>query len=75
VESRPLAAGMLRILFNRLDTGKDGYERRNQHRPEICIKHIDAKRALIGFTARKKPDDEDLIPEVGIPMKSISIPL
>jgi hypothetical protein len=56
-------------------TGKDGYERRNQHRPEICIKHIDAKRALIGFTARKKPDDEDLIPEVGIPMKSISIPL
>ena len=44
-------------------TGKDGYERRNQHRPEICIKHIDAKRALIGFTARKEPDDEDLIPE------------
>jgi hypothetical protein len=37
--------------------------RRNQFRPSICIKHIDNKRALKGFTRRKNPDEEDLIPE------------
>jgi hypothetical protein len=36
---------------------------RNRFRPSICIKHIDSKRALKGFTRRKEPDDEDLIPE------------
>src|SRR6266496_5980914 len=38
-------------------------EGRNRFRPSICIKHIDSKRALKGFTRRKKPDEEDLIPE------------
>ena len=42
---------------------KNGRERRNAHRPRVIIKHIDSKRALIGFTARKSPDREDLIPE------------
>ena len=42
---------------------EDGNERRDQHRPAICIKHIDSKRALKGFTARNKPDRVDLIPE------------
>lgn len=37
--------------------------RRHQERPRIGIKHIDSKRALKGFTARKTPDREDLIPE------------
>ena len=36
---------------------------RNRFRPSICIKHIDSKRALKGFTRRKEPDEEDLIPE------------
>jgi rRNA maturation protein Nop10 len=36
---------------------------RNRFRPSICIKHIDSKRALKGFTRRKDPDEEDLIPE------------
>jgi hypothetical protein len=36
---------------------------RNRFRPSICIKHIDSKRALKGFTRRKKPDEEDMIPE------------
>jgi len=36
---------------------------RNRFRPSICIKHIDSKRALKGFTRRKDPDAEDLIPE------------
>ena len=31
---------------------KDGSERRHQFRPSICIKHIDSKRALKGFTGR-----------------------
>jgi len=42
---------------------KDGREHRNQYRPRLGIKHIDSKRALKGFTARNKPDIEDLIPE------------
>jgi hypothetical protein len=37
--------------------------RRHQERPRIGIKQIDSKRALKGFTARKTPDREDLIPE------------
>jgi hypothetical protein len=36
---------------------------RNKYRPNICIKHIDSKRALKGFTRRKDPDKEDLIPD------------
>jgi len=38
-------------------------EGRNRFRPSICIKHIDSKRALKGFTRREEPDEEDLIPE------------
>jgi len=38
-------------------------ERGDRFRPSICIKHIDSKRALKGFTGRQKPDDEDRIPE------------
>ncbi len=42
---------------------KGGDERRHRYRPCICIKHIDSKRALKGFTARVTPDEEDRIPE------------
>jgi hypothetical protein len=38
-------------------------ERLNSFRPRICIKYIDNKRAFISFTARNRPDKEDLIPE------------
>src|SRR5256712_3740946 len=38
-------------------------EGRNRFRPSICIKYIDSKRALKGFTRRQEPDEEDLIPE------------
>lgn len=38
-------------------------EERSQFRPSICIKQIDSKRALKGFTGRSTPDREDLIPE------------
>jgi hypothetical protein len=40
-----------------------GRERANGFRPRICVKHIDSKRSLIGFTARNSPDQVDLIPE------------
>jgi hypothetical protein len=43
--------------------GADGIPRANPYRPRVCIKHIDSKRALKGFTARKNPDRVDLIPE------------
>src|ERR1035437_406655 len=38
-------------------------EGRNRFRPSICVKQIDNKRALKGFTRRKHPDEEDLIPD------------
>jgi hypothetical protein len=41
----------------------DGIERGDRFRPSICIKHIDSKRALKGFTGRQEPDDVDRIPE------------
>jgi hypothetical protein len=41
----------------------DDGEQNNRYRPSICIKHIDGKRALKGFTGRKEPDAEDRIPE------------
>jgi hypothetical protein len=40
-----------------------GEEYSDHYRPRIAIKKIDSKRALKGFTRRKKPDKEDLIPE------------
>ena len=42
---------------------EDEGEYRDQFRPSICIKHIDSKRALKGFTGRSHPDKEDRIPE------------
>jgi hypothetical protein len=42
---------------------KSGLVRRHPYRPRVAIKHIDSKRALIGFTGRQEPDAEDLIPE------------
>lgn len=42
---------------------KNGVVRRHPYRPRVAIKHIDSKRALIGFTGRKEVDQEDLIPE------------
>lgn len=45
------------------DTRWTDREIRNQYRPRIAIKHIDSKRALIGFTSRSEHDIEDLIPE------------
>jgi hypothetical protein len=42
---------------------RNGRERPNGYRPRVCVKYVDRKRALIGFTARNSPDEEDLIPE------------
>jgi hypothetical protein len=44
-------------------TRTQGRERSNGFRPRICIKYVDSKRSLIGFTARNSPDQADLIPE------------
>jgi hypothetical protein len=38
-------------------------QQRHLFRPHIAIKHLDSKRALIGFTGRSGADEEDLIPE------------
>ena len=42
---------------------KRGRERPDGFRPRVCVKHIDSKRSLIGFSARNSPDRADLIPE------------
>jgi len=53
--------GISLALWTYLDN--DGAEREDHHRPRVCIKQIDSKRALKGFAARFKPDLIDLIPE------------
>ncbi len=40
-----------------------GRERPDGFRPRLCVKTIDSKRSLIGFTGRNSPDQVDLIPE------------
>jgi hypothetical protein len=57
---RRFAGGFSLDLWSYL---KDGSEQSNPFRPSICIKHIDSKRALKGFTGRRRPDDVDRIPE------------
>lgn len=48
-------------LWSYLD--ESGGKRSNSFRPRICVKHIDSKRAWKGFTARRNPDQNDLIPD------------
>jgi len=55
------AGGFALELWSYID--KNGREHPNSYRPRIAIKHIDSKRALIGFTGRKGPDESDRIPE------------
>jgi hypothetical protein len=55
------AGGFSLGLWSYID--ESGNERENRFRPRIAIKHIDGKRALKGFTARKDCDQEDLIPD------------
>ncbi len=40
-----------------------GRERPDGFRPRVCVKYIDNKRSLVGFTGRNSPDQTDLIPE------------
>jgi hypothetical protein len=58
------AGGFSLGLWSYID--KRGRERPNGFRPRICVKYVDRKRALIAFTARNSPDEEDLIPEGSI---------
>jgi hypothetical protein len=58
---KPFLGGFSLHLWTFRD--ENSTELRDQYRPHVDIKHIDAKRAFIGFTARKNPDREDLVPE------------
>lgn len=55
------AGGFSLGLWSYID--RNGIEKPDQFRPRVGIKRIDNKRALKGFTARNKPDKDDLIPE------------
>jgi hypothetical protein len=41
----------------------NGVIRQNRNRPDVRIRHIDSKRALIQFTSRMTLDEEDAIPD------------
>ena len=60
--ARDFYAGGFSFCLWSYQDGK-GRERVNGFRPRICVKYIDNKRSLIGFTARNSPDQVDLIPE------------
>jgi len=45
------------------DYERDGVWQEDRFRPRVTVKAIDSKRSLIGFTKRRSPDDDDLIPE------------
>ena len=62
IARRRYAGGFSLGLWTYFDK-KNGRECRNPHRPRILIKHIDSKRALIGFGGRYETDDEDRIPD------------
>lgn len=54
-----------------------GTERTDRFRPRLAVKHIDSKRALMGFTARSRPDPTDRIPDgstTGAPQKRYVFP-
>jgi hypothetical protein len=55
------AGGFSLGLWSYID--KRGRERPNGFRPRVCVKYVDEKRSMITFTARNRPDPEDLIPE------------
>lgn len=55
------AGGFALELWSYID--KNGRQHPDPHRPRICIKQIDSKRALKGFTSRHSPDRSDLIPD------------
>jgi len=42
---------------------RNGIFEENRYRPRVTIKSIDSKRSLIGFTKRRSPDQDDIIPE------------
>jgi hypothetical protein len=42
---------------------QQGIWRENRYRPRVVVKSIDSKRSLLGFTKRREPDRDDLIPE------------
>jgi len=46
---------------------KTGAYRENKFRPRLCIKHVDSKRAFVGFAKRHSPDRDDLISDDGDP--------
>jgi hypothetical protein len=58
------SGGFSLVLWERQD--KNGVWQPNPYRPRVCIKQLDSKRALIGFTRRSEPDRYDLIPEGSI---------
>lgn len=58
---REFGGGFSLEIWSRTDDA--GLETSDPHRPRIVVKHLDSKRALIGFRGRMSPDTDDLIPD------------
>jgi hypothetical protein len=58
---RKFLGGFSLRLWSYRDTAN--IEQRQRFRPDVTIKHLDSKRALVGFTGRSGADKEDQIPE------------
>jgi hypothetical protein len=58
---RGFQGGFLLGLWSYVD--EQGVLKPNHYRPRVCVKHIDSKRALKGFSSRNDPDEIDLVPE------------
>jgi len=57
----PLMSGGFSLVLWEYE--RDGVWQEDRYRPRVTVKSIDSKRSLIGFTKRRSPDDDDLIPE------------
>jgi hypothetical protein len=53
------AGGFSLVLWTYRNQNGESVE--NHFRPRVCIKHIDNKRALKGFSSRRSPDSEDIV--------------
>jgi hypothetical protein len=61
-EGRGFYTGGHSLVLWDYDRG-DGTRLEDRYRPRVLIKSIDSKRAFIGFSQRRDPDPDDLIPD------------
>lgn len=61
-EARGVYKGGHSLILSDYEPPNGGW-RDDRYRPRVQVKSLDSKRAFIGFTARRKPDPDDQIPD------------